>query len=425
MNKVKLGIAILVGLMVGQLFAEGERPFKVANTVRAGYNDNLYYTSKDEEKSFFVTDTIDLSFRAALSDRTDVTLKSQINLLTDDGSNELYPNLYALLNQSVSPRLLLRLSEYYRSGDKAGTGKTAATAGQAVRYNYFQNAVDASADYVLTGKDRLGASLNQGILRNDKEIDELDYTTVGAGASWKRELSPQRTYATLNLRRSRVDYDNRPKNTTVTNGTDTLAVEYLDAKAFYNSTDLSVELSHTFNQEWQGRVEVGATYVEPNFSDSWSELGNTNNSSIAKTTNRVDNSSQLQPLLGAGLVYSPSPRTRLTGDLSLTHKPSDDSGYGGQNTAELRFGAQHNITAKLMAKATARFANTKYDAQDATSNARTENTDNRMGLDLRFTYKLNRINSLALGLTHNENSRDSGEDWKQNTVDVGWRVELN
>lgn len=427
MNKVKLWIPVLAGLMVRQLFAEGARPFKVANTVRAGYNDNLYYSSTNETQSSFVTDTIDLSLRAALSDRTDVTLKSQINLLTDTGSNELYPNLYALLNHSVSPRLLLRLSEYYRSGDKAGSGTTAATAGDSVRYDYFQNEVGASADYVLTGKDRLGASLNHGILRNDKEIDELDYTTVGFGALWKRELSPQRTYATLNLRRSRLDYDNRPRDTVTTtvttNGIYIDTVSYLDAKAYYNSTDLSVELSHTFNQEWQGRVEAGATYVEPNFSDSWEERVNLMDGSITNTTNRADNSSQLKPLLSAGLVYSPSPRTRLTGDLSIKHEPSNDSGYGGQDTAELRFGAQHEITAKLKANATARYANTKYDTQDDTTKASKKETADRVGLELRFTYRLNRINSLELGLKHSETSRDSGDDWKQNAVNVGWRVE--
>jgi hypothetical protein len=164
------------------------------------------------------------------------------------------------------------------------------------------------------------------------------------------------------------------------------------------------------------------TYVEPNLSDYLSEVGNTNNSSINKTTIRADNASQFKPLLNAGLVYSPSPRTRLTGDLSIKHEPSDDSGHAGQDTAELRFGAQHEITAKLKASATARFANTKYDSQ----NAGTEETEeDRMGLDLRFTYKMNRINSLELGLAHNETLRDTGEDWKRNTVNAGWRVELN
>jgi uncharacterized protein (PEP-CTERM system associated) len=126
------------------------------------------------------------------------------------------------------------------------------------------------------------------------------------------------------------------------------------------------------------------------------------------------------------LVYSPSPRTRLTGDLSVSHKPSDDTGFNGQDTTELAFGAQHDLTAKLMAKATVRFASTKYDAQNSTDRSKTQRTDDRMDAELRLTYKLNRIHFLEAGVKHSELSSDAANsDWTENRVDVGWRVELN
>ena len=413
MNKGKLWIPVLAGLMIGQLFAESERPFKVINTVRMGYNDNLYY-SENGEGSFFVTDIIDLSFRAALSDRTDLMVKSQLNILTDSGDNQMYPNLYVMLNHSVSPRLLLRLSEYYRSGDKSGSGTT--NANDHVRYNYFYNKLDASADYVLTGKDHLQGSLSHEILRHDQEINSLDYTTIGGTASWKRDLIPQRTYTTLTLAQRRTTYDNQP--------VDTLTRTYLDNKAYFDATDLSAGLNHTFNQEWQGHVEAGVTYVQPNFSDSANLVSVF---PVVVETNTVANDPTLNPLFNAGLVYSPSPRTRLTGDLSLKYQASDNDGYGGQNTTELRFGAQHDITAKLMAKATARFANVAYAAQDSTTGSPTDETEDRMDLELRFTYKLNRMNFLELGLRHSESDYSNSDtaSWKQNVIDVGWRVELN
>ena len=412
MNKGKLWIPVLAGLMIGQLFAESERPFKVINTVRMGYNDNLYATA-DGEGSFFVTDIIDLSFRAALSDRTDLMVKSQLNILTDSGDNQMYPNLYVMLNHSVSPRLLLRLSEYYRSGDKSGSGTTNQNSN--MRYNYFYNKLDASADYVLTKKDRLQGSLSHEILRHDEEINSLDYTTVGGAVSWKRDLVPQRTYATLNLGQRRTTYDNQPVNTTNR--------FYLDDKAYFDATDLSAGINHTFNQEWQGHVEAGVTYVQPNFSDAIVITG----APPVAVLDKASNESSLNPLFNAGLVYSPSPRTRLTGDLSLKYQASDDDGYGGQNTTELRFGAQHDITAKLMAKATARFANVAYAADDNTNGNPTDQTEDRMDLELRFTYKLNRMNFLELGLRHSESeySNSDGDSWKQNVIDVGWRVELN
>jgi hypothetical protein len=48
-----------------------------------------------------------------------------------------------------------------------------------------------------------------------------------------------------------------------------------------------------------------------------------------------------------------------------------------------------------------------------------------MDLGLRLSYKLNRIHFLETGIRHSKIDRDAGEDWEQNVVDVGWRVELN
>jgi hypothetical protein len=407
MYKVKRWVPVLAGLMIGQLFADSERPFKVANTVRVGYSDNLY-RNENKEADFFVTDMIDLSFRAALSDRTDVMMKSQLTLLNDRGGSDIYPNLYLMLNHSISPRLLLSLSEYYRSGEKSGGD--ANVPGRNKRYDYFYNNVAGSADYVLTGKDRLIGSLNYAVLRHDQEIDTLDYTMIGGGLTWKRELAPQRTFTTLNLRHRRVTYDNQPE--------DTATRLHLEDDAYFDATDLSAGLNHTFNQQWQGNVEAGVTYVQPHFSDA-------NDTSQTPSFDKAENDPTFNPLLKAGLVYSPSPRTRLTGDFSLSHKASDDDGYGGQNTAELSLGAQHDLTAKLMAKATARFANTQYDEEDATTGTPTDETEDRMDLEFRLTYKLNRIHFLEAGVAHRETERDNGISWEENRVDIGWRVELN
>lgn len=424
MNRMKVWMPVLIGLVAGQIFAAGESPLKVVNTVRVGYSDNLSRSVSNKEAGSFVTDIIDLSFRAALSDRTDVMVKSQLTLLDDSSGSDFYPNLYLMLNHSVSPRLLLRLSEYYRSGEKSGSEVNQPT--KNARYNYFNNRIEGSADYVLTDKDRLRGSLFHDILRHDQAIDANDTTTIGAGTSWSRELSPQRTYATLNLGQKNVTYDNRPKNSTsVTNFVYTNSVTYLGNSESFDQTDLSIELKHTFNQQWQGRVEVGVANVTPNSFDSIWTYGNPTNPPTV-VTNKVDNNSQLRPTLGVGLVYSPSPRTRLTGDLSVSHKPSDDTGFNGQDTTELAFGAQHDLTAKLMAKATVRFASTKYDAQNSTDRSKTQRTDDRMDAELRLTYKLNRIHFLEAGVKHSELSSDAANsDWTENRVDVGWRVELN
>ncbi|MDD3275959.1 MAG: outer membrane beta-barrel protein [Kiritimatiellales bacterium] len=433
MYKTKLWVSVLIGLTAGQIFAAGDRPFKVINTVRFGYSDNLYHETADNaEAGTFITDTIDLSFSAAFSDRTDMMVKSQLKLLTDQKENGLYPNLYMMLNHSVSPRLLLSLSEYYRSNEKSGTEANIAN-GTGTRYAYFVNTVGLSADYVLTQKDRLTASVNHSILRGDKALEANDYTTIGGGVAWRKELSPQRTFASLKLYQSHVNYENQPQadwstpySTTNPAVTYTNNFSYLDDQQAYDQTDLSIELSHTFNQNWQGRAEVGVSYIQrdfPDLSSTWTS--STNSTPVNGATNFADNAATINPMLKLGLIYSPSPRTRLTGDFSLTHQESNDNGYGGQDSAELRFGAQHDITAKLMAKATARFANITYDSKDDVTGGATQDTEDRMDLDFRLTYKLNRIHFLEAGVQHREANRDNGNSWSENRVDVGWRVELN
>lgn len=446
MNRRKFLIPVLVGLMIGQIFADNERPFGLANTVRFGYSDNIY-RNPEGKNSPFITDIVDLSFKAALSDRTDLIVKSQLVLLDDNANNgnQLYPNLYAMLNHSISPRLLLRLSDVYRSGEKSGQGiGSSANA----RYNYFDNTVTGSADYVLTEKDRLGASLSHEILRHDKELSDLDYIMIGSDLSWKRELSPQRTYATLSFSPRNANYDGYrihkgsyvvTTTNSVGNVTDKFVDgEELDDQAGLDQVDIVGSLSHTFNPNWQGNIGAGFSLIKNTrpdvaYNEYW-ETYDTNNVLVdVGSTNRVaknDDGVRLAPLLMAGLVYSPSPRTRFSGDLSMRHQPSSDNQYNGQDSVELRFGVQHDLTAKLMAKVTVRFANVVFaaedrrDAVDPTKTTGTEKTQNQMDADFRLTYKLNRINFLEAGVMHREMSSDDF-DWKENRVDVGWRVELN
>ena len=400
---------VLVGLVAGQIFAESERPIKVVNRINFGYSDNIY-RSPDREAGTFVTDVVDFSLRSAFSDRTDFTLKSQLTVLNDDGGMDLYPNLYAMLNHSVSPRLLLSFSEYFRSGDKSGTDVNAADKNK--RYNYFLNRAGASADYVLTRKDRLIGSANYEMQQHDKEIETLDRTTVDAGLTWSRELSPQRTFSTLNLRQRRIIYEKL------------LAEGQVPLDAYTDETEMSAGLTHTFNQQWQGNIEAGATYSQP-----WADDFTYNDTLLGLTTVSQDNVSTLSPLFRAGMVFSPSPRTRLSGNFSLSRQASDNDAYGGQNSTELSFAAQHDLTAKLMAKATVRFANTTYDAQEnitVNSTKRTERTEDRMDLEFMLIYKLNRMNFIELSALHREKDSDiTDSSWAENRASVGWRLELN
>jgi len=254
------------------------------------------------------------------------------------------------------------------------------------------NNLGLEATYVVTKKDRLDASLDHRIRRHDSAIDAEDSTTIEAGLSWERELIPQRTTTKVNLRERWVDYPNST----------------FDRSS--QETDITLEIAHTLNPSWQTRIEGGVTYVRP---DSAAPAGTTH-----------DNDPRLNPLFKMGLVYSPSPRTRLTGDYVYRYNETDNANFGGQQDSEFRFGFQHEVTKKILAKATARFLETTHDADD--NGTGTGGTDEeRMDLELRLTYKLNRINFLEAGFKHSDVGYDNpARDWTENRFNLGWRVEL-
>jgi len=409
MKKRKLLIPILAGLIVGQIFAEGNRPFSIINTLRFGYDDNVD-REEDGSGSAYVEDIIDFAFNASLSDRTDLVVKSRVRFKTDD-ENKIHPNLYAVLSHSVSPRLMLRFSEKFRSADK-----TSGTSGE--RHDYYKNDLGAAATYVLTQKDRLELSLNHQIRVHDEEIEDDDSTTMSAGISWMRDIRPQRTRSKLNLTVRTTEYDKRSLTGTKIVGGVLNTVRYDGDTSGYDALDLTLEVNHTFNPQWQGTIEGGFTYVMPDKRDY------TVTAPVAGPLTAADNSEYFAPILKLGATYSPSPRTRITGNYSHIYAVSDESSYIGQASDEFRFGVQHDITAKLMAKATARFLYTTYEEDDHEADGGNSDEE-RMDLEFRLTYKLNRLNFLEMGIKHSENSYDDGDgDWEQNMFDVGWRVEL-
>lgn len=413
MKNKQFFIPVLVGLIAGQIFAEGDRPFTIVNTVRVGYSDNIDHRS-DGEGSAFVRDMLDLSFRAALSDRTDLIFKSRFDYRSDkEEDNKFYPNLYAVLTHSVSSRLTLELADKFRSGEK--------TSGSADgRYDYWENTVSLTPNYILTPKDRVLLPVSYTTRVHDDKIESLDVDVTQAGITWLRELSPQRTQVGVNLRARQVNYPNQYSSYTDPN--DGTVYDFDDDESGYDALEMTAELRHTFNPEWQGNVEAGVTYVMPD-KPGWNETP-TNLPSVT-THKMADNDNSLEPFVRVGLAYEPSPRTRFTVDLEQSYQESNDDKYAGVNSSEIRFGAQHEFTGKITGKATARFLDSDYEASDARTTGVGDDTQERVDLDLRLQYKLNRINFLELGYQYREKSYDSSDrDWEENMVDVGWRVEL-
>lgn len=401
----KFFLPILAGLVAGQIFAASDRPFSIINTLKVGHTDNLYRTDGDEESTFYASDVVDLAYRAAFSARTDLTAKSRFELMNDSDGVNFYPNLYLLLNHALSPRFQLSLTEYLRSGDQSGRG----TRNNDQRDNYYYNKVGIGLDYIMNQKNTLESSASYAIKRYDNSNAEVnDSTETAVGLAWSHEILPQRTYSKVSVNHRWIDYPNKPE--------DSLGVTYDENESSTEVTDLSAGFSHTFNPQWSGHAYAGASYIQPDNPDY----------TVFGTPVKADNETSWSPLVNVGLVYAPSPQTRLSADLTHTYSESDSVSYSGQKTTSFSFGIQHDITAKIMAKATARFVDSDYDGNDAvTSGAQgQDDSEERMDLQLKFSYKINRINFLELSLKHTERDRDRGADWEENDVYLGWRVEI-
>jgi hypothetical protein len=386
MKNKKLIVSVLIGMLAGQIFAEGDRPFTIINTLRVGYDDNVYRTTNDQEKSAYIRDIIDLSFRAALSDRTDLTFQSRFDYNSDKEQN-FYPNLYAILTHSASPRLLLKLSNKFESNSTTSATRSG-------KYNYLINTLSFVPSYVLDSKNSLSTPVSYAIKRHEQIAEQLDYDTVSAGVTWKRQLVPQQTWAALSLSQKMIDYINRDSKNEIT---------------FASAT-----VSHTFNPTLQGKLGAGVTYNQSDFSIQ-----------LPGGSSRTITSDGVNPYFIAGLVYSPSPDTRFTADVTQQYQESDSQLYAGKNTQSLSLGFQHDFTARIMGKATASYARSDYDNQDNEVVNKNDLSEDYVQLGVRVNYKVNRNNFIELGLTRREKMYDNGNlDWDQNRVDIGWRVTL-
>jgi len=382
MKRKALLISILVGMVAGQLVAEGERSWTLTNTLRIGYDDNVHRDDRNEDGSFFVTDIVDLGWRASLSDRTDFTLKTQLVALSDK-DQRLYPNLYAVLNHSVTPRVLMSLSDYFRYADRTGQ-VTGAKPNK--RYDYYYNRVMLNSSYVFNPKTRVQLSLANAIERNESDLEVYDTTRNSVGISVAHELKPQQTHLTLGVNGSELEYENISSD--------------------YKQVTASAELGHTFNPEWNGEVGAGVDYIDASY---WG--------------GRSDDSYS-NPRGNVGLTYSPSPRTRISGSYSYRYATANNTNYVGSVNQEIKAGVQHDLTAKIMIEGTASFLERDYEKDDQqTAGTLPDADEERLHLALRVHYKLNRTHYLEAGVSHTDVNR-KGDSWDQSKVDVGWRINI-
>ncbi len=382
MKSIKCLIFMLSGLLVGQIFAEGESPLEVSNSLGFGYNDNLYRADKKDAKpKFFLEDTLDLSFYTSFSDRTDLFVKSKI-IVESEENNNFYPNLYTMLNHSFTPHLLIQWSDTFHTGDKTGTYDLEK---KDKHYYFWKNTSHLDVSYVLDEKTRIKASFENEIEQAKSDADTNNYNQNTCVFSWSRELAPKKTRLILEMKHKMY--------------------EKHESNGKFMADTFSGKLSHTFNPELVGFILAGAIFVDRDFEK--------------KTTLTT-------PVFGGGLTYEPSPRTQFSGDFDSSYKKSNGNAlFGGGMQHTLNLSAQHDLTAKIMLKSSVRLIFNHFRKKDRLLISETKDChDNQIVWDTQAAYKMNRIHSIEIGYKYSRKDSSMYPKWTQNRINVNWRVEL-
>jgi hypothetical protein len=390
MSKKTFYVLIAVSMVSIPGFSAQERVVKVENSVRVGYDDNIYL-QKDKQGSGFITDILTITGKFNISGRTEALLywRPEFRYRFDaDPKTVTYQDLYAKLDHAMSERTFLTLSDRVRYQQKDGQSGAVATTDQNYLENSLQGAVDI--DTSTTGQVNLGAGYDlrrwddatygQGDRANDYDQFQLD-------ASYLQRLNEYKTTGVLS-----VNYQ---------------TLEYSGTRGGYDAMSLLGGVDQTFNPNLTGFGRVGITAA-----------------SIDNGSSSTDNTT---PYLDAGLDYRPSERTSLNGGFGYSIKQAENSIYNAQNEFNLRLGARHDITAKINVAASLAYILSQYEADYIrTGGVLPDTDDNFFRFSLRATYQINRNNFLEAGYEFSKRSTDTlgFTDYDRNSVDIGWRLRL-
>lgn len=391
MSKKTFYVLMAVSMVSIPGFSAQERVVNVQNSIRVGYDDNIYFQN-DKEGSGYITDILNLTGKFKLSGRTDAVLfwQPEVRYRFDgDPKTVSYQDLYANLTHAMSQRTFLTLSDRLRYQMKDGqSGAGISTADQ----NYLENDLNGAVDVTL---------------------DELSLVKVGGGYTIRRW--DDSTYGVVQGN----DFDryvlNGSYNRQLKQGktTGVLAVNYVDfqyegSRGGYQGTSLLGGVDQTFNPNLSGFGRVGAT--------------------MASVDNASGSSDSTSPYLDTGLTYKPSDRTSIDGSMGYSLNYSPNSVYNAQDEFNLRLGVRHDLTAKINIASSIAYIFSMYDADYLYSTVLgvTDAEEAFVRFNIRGTYQINRNNFVEAGYEYSDRSTDSVSftEYDRNTFDIGWRLRL-
>lgn len=391
MNKGKICLVVVLSLVSGVTFAAKENSVRFQNTVRMGYDDNVYQ-SEDKTGTAYITDIINISGKLTFSSRSDMLLYWQPEIryrLDSDVEPDFitYQDLYARFSHAISQRMFLQISDRFRYQDKDAQSGSVNTSNQ----NYIENDLMGALDYTINSVSQVkvgtGYEFRTWDDSNYGSVLGNDYTQIHADGSYIREFVPNKTTGLL--------------------GMDYMDHTYEGNRGGFDSTTIYGGVDQNFTPNVVGNARVGYSFSNVE-----------NNSGVSSDTS--------SPYLQAGLDINPTARTSFTGTLGYSLYRSENSVYNAQDRFNLLLGVRHDLTGKINISSTIGYTVSLYDA-DYSVNGVTpapDAQDDYLTFGLRGSYQINRNNFLDAGYKFSTRSTDVNSDFDRNEIDIGWRLRL-
>lgn len=389
MKKIKYFMLAACVLGSAVAFAANDDTIQFQNSVRVGYDDNLYQARDvNAQESAFITDILNIKGTLTFSDRSDMVLYWQPEFrYRFDADNKFvsYQDLYAKLSHAMSQRTFLEISDRFRYQDQNGqTDSLLSTFDE----NYIENDLMGSVGYTLNSLSqvKVGAGYAFRTWDDSNYGDTLgnDYDQLKANGSYLRNLKADTTIGLV--------------------GVNYMDHEYAGTRGGFDSTTIYGGVDHTFNPNMFGSAQLG--YSFSNIEDSF---GNSQDAS--------------NPFVQAGMDYKPTERTAVNGTLSYSLSQSQNSYYNASDTFDLGLGVQHDLTGKISLSGTLSYIMAYYDSAYARV-VLPDAEEDFIRVSLRGSYQINRNNFVDLGYEYSDRDSDSIllQAYTRNRIDFGWRV---
>lgn len=399
MSKIKS--VTLVAFVLGSVttFAAKDSTFQFQNSVRVGYDDNIYQVKNNPQETAFITDIIDINGTMTFSERSEFELfwRPEFRYRFDaDPKLVSYQDLYARFSHGLSQRMFLDLSDRFRYQEKDGKSDLGANT---IDQNFLENDLMGALSYTLNAVSQIKVGAGYEFRTwDDDAYGEGTGIYAGRGNNYD-QLKADGSY----VRELRED------TTHVMGGINYVNHEFEGTRGGYDAVTLYGGADHNFNPNMLGTAQLGYTF-------------STVDSAAPGVSTSEDTSS---PFIQAGLDYTPSERTTYTGSLGYGLTQSENSYYNATEAFDLSLGVRHDLTGKISLSSSLGYIFSMYNSAFS-SLGLPDADENYFKWSLRGSYQINRNNFLDAGYEFSMRDSTSGlvgmQEYSRNRLDFGWRL---